>query len=408
MIGAVSPRPNDEQPLSKRQRERLRRQTHKERMRRMDEAIARRTQDRSGSPVRVVGSLMLLLAVLAGISAVFVQVGQKGAGGSIEAASANAEHPDTAADPGSAKTSGSSTDEKGGAITVAVVGDMTLGSGDGLPRDNARDMFAGVSSILRGADLTIGSLQGTLSVGGDGQCPGAAAAVCNPYQAPPDNAAALQGAGFDVMDVATQHAYDYGQAGLNQTLAALDRYGIHSAGIRDRIATFDAGGTRVAVVGFAPYAWSNPPQLLGKVAGLVGEAASQADVVIVLGGGAPVSHAFSHVAMRAGADLVIGSGPDSIYSIERYSGRLIAYSMGNFAGYHSFSLDGDRSVSAILEIHLSPSGVVRGGRLHSIVLTGPGFPAPDPKNRAVKLVNGLSRSGAAAAFPMSASGTFSG
>jgi poly-gamma-glutamate capsule biosynthesis protein CapA/YwtB (metallophosphatase superfamily) len=268
-------------------------------------------------------------------------------------------------------------------------------------------MFAAVSAVLRGADVAIGSLQATLSVGGDDQsCPGAAAAVCNPYQAPPDNAAALQGAGFDVMNVATQHGYDYGRDGLRQTLGALDRYGIRSAGLREKVTYLDVGGTRIAVVGFAPYSWSNNPRVLRGAAELVGAAADKADIVVVVGGGAPFSHAFAHEVIAAGADLVAGAGPDAIYSVERFNGRLTAYSLGNFAGYRSFGLDGNHSLSAILEVRLSPGGRVLGGRLRSIVLTGPGFPSPDPRNRAAALVRDLSRNGSTDSFPMAADGRF--
>ena len=35
----------------------------------------------------------------------------------------------------------------------------------------------------------------------------------------------------------------------------------------------------------------------------------------------------------AGADLVVGHGPHVLRGMEFYKGRLIAYSLGNFAGY---------------------------------------------------------------------------
>jgi hypothetical protein len=400
-----------DRPLSKRERERLRRQTRKDRQRRMDAAVTRRRDARSGSPFRVLGVFVGIVALLGAITVVFLQVGDNVDSGPLEAAKAATGTPveGTAKAPGKdPTTTGSDDPPPAGSITVAVVGDVTLGSGDGLPPDNGRDMFAGVSSTLRGADLTIGSLQGTLSVGGESRCPGAAAAVCSPYQAPPDNAAALQGAGFDVMNVATEHGFDYGRHGLRQTVAALDRYGIRSAGLRDRITTVDVGGTRVAVVGFAPYAWSNNPRVLGEATALISEAAGSADVVVVIGGGAPISHAFAHEAIKAGADLVAGTGPDTIYSVERYLDKLAAYSLANFAGFRSFSVKGDHAISMILEVRLSPGGTVLGGRLHPIVLTGPGIPARDPQERAVKLVDELSRNGATAPFRLAGDGRFAG
>ena len=47
------------------------------------------------------------------------------------------------------------------------------------------------------------------------------------------------------------------------------------------------------------------------------------------------ARAFAHAVIDAGASIVLGSGPHVIRGIERYRGRLIAYSLGNFVGYHT-------------------------------------------------------------------------
>ena len=62
------------------------------------------------------------------------------------------------------------------------------------------------------------------------------------------------------------------------------------------------------------------------------------------------------MAIDAGADLVLGSGPHVLRGMELYHGRLIAYSLGNFAGYHNFALDGVLADSAILHVRLSAHG----------------------------------------------------
>ena len=72
-------------------------------------------------------------------------------------------------------------------------------------------------------------------------------------------------------------------------------------------------------------------------------------------------------------------------------GRLIAYSLGNFAGYHNFSLDGDVGVSAILHVTLDADGRARSGRVTSIRLAGAGQPEPDPSGAGARLVGELSR-----------------
>lgn len=45
----------------------------------------------------------------------------------------------------------------------------------------------------------------------------------------------------------------------------------------------------------------------------------------------PVQTNLAHIAVDAGADLVVGTHPHVIQSMEVYRGKLIAYSFGNFA-----------------------------------------------------------------------------
>src|SRR5207244_10577536 len=66
--------------------------------------------------------------------------------------------------------------------------------------------------------------------------------------------------------------------------------------------------------------------------------------------------AFAHMAIDAGASLVIASGPHVLRGLQFYHGHLIAYSLGNFAGYGNFSIHGDLTMSAILRVTLSSSG----------------------------------------------------
>src|SRR5689334_4766151 len=104
-------------------------------MRRADRAVARRRDQRSGSPARVLGALVVILALLAGITAVFVQVGEKGSG-TIENATASDARPSSGSgDDGRASEtpagSGQPIENGGDDVTIAVVGDVTLGSGDG-------------------------------------------------------------------------------------------------------------------------------------------------------------------------------------------------------------------------------------------------------------------------------------
>ena len=100
---------------------------------------------------------------------------------------------------------------------------------------------------------------------------------------------------------------------------------------------------------------------------------------------------FAHAVVDAGADLVVGSGPHVLRGMEWYKGRLIAYSLGNFAGYDVFSLGGPLSTSGILRVTLDGAGLYETGRLVPTHMVGPGLPALDPSEAAHGLVRTLSR-----------------
>ena len=71
-----------------------------------------------------------------------------------------------------------------------------------------------------------------------------------------------------------------------------------------------------------------------------------------------------------------------------YKGRLIAYSLGNFAGYEVFSLGGLLLTSMVLQVTLEPDGRLRTG-VASMSAVGVGTPAPGVD--AVTAVRRLSR-----------------
>jgi poly-gamma-glutamate capsule biosynthesis protein CapA/YwtB (metallophosphatase superfamily) len=101
--------------------------------------------------------------------------------------------------------------------------------------------------------------------------------------------------------------------------------------------------------------------------------------------------AFAHTVIDAGADLVLGSGPHVLRGMEFYRGRLIAYSLGDFAGYHNFTTDGALGVTAILRVRLDQDGRFVRGRLVSVRLVGAGQPVLDPTGAGAAMVAQLSR-----------------
>jgi poly-gamma-glutamate capsule biosynthesis protein CapA/YwtB (metallophosphatase superfamily) len=294
-------------------------------------------------------------------------------------------------------------------VSIAAVGDIMMGSSDhGLPPDGGAGSFASVSGLL-GADILLGNLEGPLTdATGGGKC-GADSTSCFAFRTPPSYVAHLQAAGFDVMNVANNHAFDFGPQGLADTLDALAGAGIAQTGSVGTEAVIDRRGTTVAFVGFSPYPWSDPLLELDQAARRVEEAAAEADVVVVtMHGGAegsdathvpegPESYlgeqrgdlrAFARTVIDAGADLVIGHGPHVLRGMELYKDRLVAYSLGNFVGYEAFSLSGPLSTSAVLRVRVAADGRFVDGTLKPVQLVGAGTPAPG--GDAVAMVDRLS------------------
>ena len=87
------------------------------------------------------------------------------------------------------------------------------------------------------------------------------------------------------------------------------------------------------------------------------------------------SRRFARTAIDAGADLVLGSGPHVLRGVELYKNRLIAYSLGNLAGYKNFGTGGNSSLSALLTVAVTPTGRFFAGRIDSLRLNGSAIPS---------------------------------
>jgi hypothetical protein len=386
-------------------------------------------------------AIVVTLVVVAAVAAAWAVGGRssgsagRGAGGSLAAAApATGTHSPGASaahSPGASPSPSSSATRPPSAsptvITVGWVGDTTPGSLYGLAPDGGRALFGGMPALLRKPDLIIANLEGTYSTAGPSKSSGSSSGTSFSFQAPPSYASALAWSGIDLVNMANNHAMDYLERGYEQTQAALRSVHVAYAGAPDAITIVKVKGVRVAVIGCSPYPWSAPLNDIPKAAALVRRAAAEADVVIVLmhagAEGADQVHtpqgtqyylgedrgdvrAFAHAMVAAGADLVLGSGPHVIRGIERYHDRLIAYSLGNFAGWHNFGLGGDLSLSGLLTVKVTQTGRIVGGRWLALHLVAPGVPAVDASAQSLALVRSLSASDFAHTFRFDADGFF--
>ncbi|GAB2943033.1 hypothetical protein GCM10027280_34620 [Micromonospora polyrhachis] len=318
---------------------------------------------------------------------------------------------------GSAGPTGSATPSAGPTskvISLSATGDIIMGNApDRLPANGGKGFFDSVKAALA-ADLVMGNLEEPLTDDtGAGKC-GPNSTQCYQFRAPPSYAAHLRDAGFQVLNQANNHGHDFGAAGYRNTRQALEEHGLKSTGAPDQITLVEVQGVKVAIAGFSPYAWSNSLIDIASAKKVVEKAATMADLVVVqahmgaegsamtrvkpgtelfLGEnrGDPVK--FSRAMIDAGADLIIGHGPHVMRGMEFYKGRLIAYSLGNFAGGGgSLSNRGRLGLGAILKVQLAADGSWAGGEFISTYMNGTGKPTMDDDHRGLELVQGLTKS----------------
>ena len=261
-----------------------------------------------------------------------------------------------------------------GGITVTAVGDIML-AGQAAPTVASRGFdhpFGGTAAELRKGDIVVGNLEAPLTGGG-----AEFAGKRFRFRVRPEAAAALRRTGFDVLTLANNHIMDFGSQGLADTLTSLGRAGLGHTGAgatlaeARRPALVEAKGRRVAFLAYSLtypeefYAGTGRPGTAQGIAARVAEDIARArhtaeHVVVSFHWGAelagmpkPYQQRAARAAIDAGADLVLGHHPHVLQGIERYRGRTIIYSLGNFA-FGSMSRHADRSM--IARVTLDGSG----------------------------------------------------
>jgi poly-gamma-glutamate synthesis protein (capsule biosynthesis protein) len=258
-------------------------------------------------------------------------------------------------------------------LTLAVVGDVI----PTRPLFPGPEGFGRVVELLAEADLALGNLDIPLTTRGYPR-EKLITARADPEIVAPD----LARMGFDVLSVANNHATDYGEAGLFDTLAALESAGVRPVGGGETLAAatgpavVEANGWRVGVSAWTcvlptgaaaseqrpglaplhvrtsyevdPYLLmeepATPPTVrswvdeadLDRARRTIAELRPRVDFVVVLvhwGGGLSDSLAeyqgpLGRALLDAGADVVVGSHPHRVLGVERHGGKAILYSAG--------------------------------------------------------------------------------
>ena len=295
-------------------------------------------------------------------------------------------------------------------ITVAAAGDIMLGTDfpdNRLPDIDQPPLLAEMTPYISGADIAFGNLEGVLMDGGEPSKTCKDPSACYLFRSPTQYAQQLADAGFTVMSLANNHARDFGEEGRSTSMDALAAAGIKHSGRAGDIATWPDGKIRVALIAFAPFTESNQMLDLDDARAKVARLDASFDLVIVSfhGGaeGADAAHVpfaretyygedrgdvveFSRAMVAAGADLLIGHGPHVPRAFELHEGRLIAYSLGNFATYYGISVSGDKGLAPLLIATVNGHGEFISGEVVSAVQQRPFGPRIDTRQRAYERI----------------------
>jgi hypothetical protein len=301
-------------------------------------------------------------------------------------------------------------------IVVTAVGDVMLGTTfpdeSALPPNDGADLLTEVTPFLKRGDVVYGNLEGPIVDGGtSAKCQGKAVGRCFAFRVPTRYGKYLKEAGLTAMGLANNHAMDFGLDGRASSRQVLDAMQIAHTGEVGDIARLTVKGRKVAIIAFATYPGAYNFLDLEESMQAIRSLKAESDLVIVgfHGGAEGATHQhvlegdetflgedrgdlrrFTHAAIDAGADLVLGSGPHVVRAMEIYKGKLIAYSLGNFATYGPFNLSAENGLSLVLEVHLAADGTFLRGKAYPVKQEKPGGPKMDSEMKVLPVLRALS------------------
>ncbi len=225
-------------------------------------------------------------------------------------------------------------------VTITAVGDCTFATDINAPSDgsfvsyveaNNNDysyFFKNVAPIFAEDDLTIVNFEGTLSNQGQ------RADKQFAFRGKPEYVNILTSSSVEAANLANNHSADYGDVSLTDTMKYLNDAGISNF-IGTNTAIKEINGINVGMVGINALNEAEAEKL-EKVIGSVKSLGAQL-VIVSIHWGEEKSNTpneqqkeLAHKAIDLGADLVIGTHPHVLQGIEKYNGKYIAYSLGNF------------------------------------------------------------------------------
>jgi poly-gamma-glutamate synthesis protein (capsule biosynthesis protein) len=282
-------------------------------------------------------------------------------------------------------------------MKLAFVGDVMLGR---LVNETLKSMppaypWGNTLPVLRECDVRICNLECVIS---DRGAPWGLFPKTFHFRADAKNIESLKIAGLNMVSLANNHTLDYEYEALFETIALLDRAGIHHAGAGADInrasqpSLLQRGGLTIGFIAFSDSekAWEATERHPGiyylpvdrnderakKLFDLVRQTKKQADLVIVSAHWGPnwgyeplPEHIpFGRILIDNGADIVFGHSCHVFRGIEIYRDRPIIYCAGDFVDDYAVDEIERNDESFIFVVETSGSRMT-GLRLHPTVIS---------------------------------------
>jgi len=249
-------------------------------------------------------------------------------------------------------------------VTIGAVGDVSLASNYVKPYlysfnyyydNNGREyFFENVRGIFEQFDISVANLECALT---DNDNPAIRRPQPYSYKGKESYAEILKLGGINIVNLANNHTFDYGQPGFDDTLAALEAAGIGYFGY-DMILIKEVNGLRVGFIGAWGSGYISDARLQGFKAQLdyLDEQGADLKIVSFHWGNNDEKIQNSNQAYLGrflidnGADLILGHHPHVLQGIELYNGRYIVYSLGNFIFDGNIVSDIEHRATIIFEI----------------------------------------------------------
>lgn len=227
-------------------------------------------------------------------------------------------------------------------ITISAAGDITLGSDADTSYTNSFDYefnlrngdlsypMENVKSIFENDDLTIANLEAPFTTA----TPKAEKQFR--FKAYPDYTDILKLGSIEAVNLANNHMFDYLEKGYKDTLLHLSNAQIGYFGFEHQYFT-EIKGIKIGMLGYT--GWDNSKQKKEEIKKAVDSLRKRGASLVIIsfhwGDESKylpntIQKDLGHYCIDIGADLVLGHHPHVVQGIEKYKGKSIVYSLGNF------------------------------------------------------------------------------